>query len=134
MLATETGRYTNINMKDRLCFNSIQQHHIWSEYMYHFLLIWPSYRTIHTEYLPKYVSSFPASNKYHSLLCNKSKKSDTSLAKSIHFTQRRMLLWEQSNVLTWIIKHVGLNGFAEDMYVMIDWCICNIYPVRMYSA
>jgi hypothetical protein len=64
-LAIETGRYSSIDRRNRLCQNC-NQNKVESEY--HFLMCCPLYKDLRQKFLPKFCLSWPNINKFNLVL------------------------------------------------------------------
>lgn len=81
-LAIETGRFTNININERIC-RSCSLNQVESEY--HFLLVCPKYRELRFKYFKPYFCHWPTLNKFQLLLNSTCNKTLYNLAKFIYF-------------------------------------------------
>ena len=88
-LAIETGRYTNIERKDRTC---LQCGANLVENEYHFILVCPKYRHLRTKYLKRYYCQWPTIKKLENLFNEKSKKVILNLAKYIYYASKDRLV------------------------------------------
>ena len=79
-LLIEVGRYTNIPRNQRICQNCTMNV---VESEYHFLLVCNKYRDIRKQFLKPYFCHWPTLQKFETLLCNKSRIVQKSIAKYI---------------------------------------------------
>ena len=84
-LAIETGRYTNIDRKFRICTHCNMRV---IENEYHFLIVCPKYITIRQKYLKPYFFRWPTLNKFTNLMTNTSTNAINNLAKYIYFSMQ----------------------------------------------
>jgi hypothetical protein len=80
-LAIETGRYTNVDRRLRIC-QECNMRMIENEY--HFLLVCPKYSELRTKYFKPYYCRWPSIQKFITLLSCESSKSITNVAKFIY--------------------------------------------------
>ena len=80
-LAIETGRYTNTELKDRICQNC-QMNTIEDEY--HFILVCQKFRELRKIYLKPYYCHWPTLHKFENLMSTNSIQQTNNLAKFIY--------------------------------------------------